>query len=51
MFRPDFDVCSPRQTLALILLQITFGAVIVYAPLTSLFGGEAQAKKWWKYHR
>ncbi|GAA5971261.1 hypothetical protein JCM11641_008286 [Rhodosporidiobolus odoratus] len=39
-------------TLILILLQITFGALMVYAPLQRvIFGGEGQAKRAWKYHR
>ncbi|POY73472.1 hypothetical protein BMF94_3409 [Rhodotorula taiwanensis] len=39
-------------TLALIFLQITFGAAMVYTPLqNALFKSEARAKKVWKYHR
>ncbi|SCV67218.1 BQ2448_5864 [Microbotryum intermedium] len=35
-------------TLALILLQIVFGAVVVYSPLVQVFGGEGKAKRLWK---
>ncbi|GAA6041217.1 hypothetical protein JCM8097_008348 [Rhodosporidiobolus ruineniae] len=39
-------------TLALIFLQITFGALVVYAPLQQrIFGSEGKAKSLWKYHR
>ncbi|SCZ96094.1 BZ3500_MvSof-1268-A1-R1_Chr8-1g09999 [Microbotryum saponariae] len=39
-------------TLGLILLQILFGAVVVYSPLAKmLLGGEGKAKRLWKYHR
>ncbi|GAA5927903.1 hypothetical protein JCM10213_000922 [Rhodosporidiobolus nylandii] len=38
-------------TLVLILLQIAFGAVVVFAPLQRLVGGESKAKSLWKYHR
>ncbi|KAM0787047.1 hypothetical protein ACM66B_006312 [Microbotryomycetes sp. NB124-2] len=38
-------------TLFLIVLQITFGAVIVYSPLTNVVGGVGRAKSLWKYHR
>ncbi|GAA6005499.1 hypothetical protein JCM10207_003003 [Rhodosporidiobolus poonsookiae] len=38
-------------TLALILLQITFGALVVYSPLQRILGGEERAKRLWKYHR
>lgn len=42
---------SGALTLTLILLQIAFGAVVVYAPLQRLVGGEARAKAMWKFHR
>ncbi|ORY88601.1 hypothetical protein BCR35DRAFT_301361 [Leucosporidium creatinivorum] len=38
-------------TLSLLLLQIIFGAFVVYSPLTKIFGGDSQAKAAWKYHR
>ncbi|KAK4049691.1 hypothetical protein OIV83_003966 [Microbotryomycetes sp. JL201] len=38
-------------TLFLIVLQITFGAIVVYTPLTRLVGGVGRAKSLWKYHR
>lgn len=37
------------QTVSLIILQIIFGALVVYAP--ALLGGEGRAKALWKYHR
>ncbi|GAA5886900.1 hypothetical protein JCM5296_005185 [Sporobolomyces johnsonii] len=38
-------------TLGLIVLQIGFGAFVVYSPLISVLGGEGKAKSLWKYHR
>ncbi|KAK4056163.1 hypothetical protein OIO90_002894 [Microbotryomycetes sp. JL221] len=38
-------------TLFLIVAQITFGAIIVYSPLTQLVGGSNKAKQIWKFHR
>ncbi|CEQ40277.1 SPOSA6832_01895 [Sporobolomyces salmonicolor] len=38
-------------TLVLIVLQISFGALVVYSPLISVLGGEGKAKSLWKYHR
>ncbi|TNY24220.1 hypothetical protein DMC30DRAFT_191689 [Rhodotorula diobovata] len=38
-------------TLALIALQITFGALVVYSPLQRWVGDEGKAKALWKYHR
>ncbi|GAA5900429.1 hypothetical protein JCM6882_001244 [Rhodosporidiobolus microsporus] len=40
-------------TLSFIVLQILFGALIVYTPFTRLLfrSGEQQAKQLWKYHR
>lgn len=37
------------QTVSLIIVQIIFGALVVYVP--SLFGGENRAKSLWKHHR
>lgn len=33
------------------LLQATFGLLVVYSPGVRLLGGEARAKSLWKYHR